>query len=68
MGHYSRILLAVATAVVLAFALVVILDRPSTRSPVGATGTGTGTSIAENASSSGFDGALLPGDIRAPGF
>jgi protein SCO1/2 len=64
----SRILLAVTTVIVLAFALVVILDRPATRSPAGAATTGTGTPLAEHASSSGFDGALLPGDVRAPDF
>jgi protein SCO1 len=59
------ILLTIATAVVLAFALLVLLDRPATRSPAS---TGTGTSVAENArSSSGFDGALLPGST-APDF
>jgi protein SCO1/2 len=68
MGHYSRILLAVTTAVVLAFALVVILDRPATRSPAGAATTDTGTPVAEHASSSGFDGALLPGRATAHPF
>jgi protein SCO1 len=56
------ILLAVATVLVLAFALVVLLDRRATPSTAGTSTTGTGASIAENApSSSGFDGALLPG-------
>jgi protein SCO1/2 len=73
MRSRSRILLAVTTAVVLAFALAVVLDRPATRSPLGAattdTGTGTGTSVAENArSSAGFDGALLPGAVTAHPF
>ena len=63
----SRILLAFATVVVLAFALVVILDRPATRSP-GAASTDTGTPVAEHASSSGFDGALLPGRVTAHPF
>ncbi|HEY5045393.1 MAG TPA: SCO family protein [Solirubrobacteraceae bacterium] len=64
----SRILLALTTVVVLAFALVVILDRPATRSPAGAATNGTSMSVAEHASSSGFDGALLPGKVRAPDF
>jgi protein SCO1/2 len=59
------VLLAAATALVLAFALVVLLDlldRPATPSIARTSTTGTGASVAENArSSSGFDGALLPG-------
>lgn len=58
------VLLAAATALVLAFALVVLLDlldRPATPSIARTSTTGTGASVAENArSSSGFDGALLP--------
>jgi len=68
MDQRSRILLAVTTVVVLAFALVVILDRPATQSSAGTSGTDTGTPVAEHASSSGFDGALLPGDVKAPDF
>jgi protein SCO1/2 len=68
MRSRSRILLAFATVVVLAFALVVILDRPATRSPAGAATTDTGTPVAEHASSSGFDGALLPGRVTAHPF
>jgi protein SCO1 len=64
----SRILIAVTTVVVLAFALVVILDRPSTQSSAGTASTDTGTPVAEHTSSSGFDGALLPGDVIAPDF
>jgi protein SCO1/2 len=64
----SRILLAFATVIVLAFALAVILDRPATRSPAGAASTDTGTPVAEHASSSGFDGALLPGRVTAHPF
>jgi len=61
------VLLAIATVLVLAFSLAVILDRPATRSAAG-TST-TGPSSAENArSSSGFDGALLPGGASAPDF
>jgi protein SCO1/2 len=61
------VLLAIATVLVLAFSLAVILDRPATRSAAG-TST-TGPSAAENArSSSGFDGALLPGGASAPDF
>jgi protein SCO1/2 len=57
------ILLVLATAVVLVFALVVIRDPPATRPRVGVATSATGTSaaIVEGASSSsGFDGALLP--------
>jgi protein SCO1 len=64
----SRILLAFATVIVLAFALAVILDRPATRSPAGAASTDTGTPVAEHASPSGFDGALLPGRVTAHPF
>jgi protein SCO1 len=62
MNQRPRIfLLAVATVVVLVLSLAVILDRPATRSAAGTSITGTGASVAENASSSsGFDGALLP--------
>jgi len=68
MNRRSRIvLLAIAIVLVLAFSLVVILDCPATRSAVG-TST-TGLSVAENVrSSSGFDGALLPGGVSAPDF
>jgi protein SCO1 len=62
MNQRPRIfLLAVATVVVIAFSLAVILDRPAKRSAAGTSTTETGASVAENArSSSGFDGALLP--------
>ena len=67
-AHARIVLLAVATAVVLAFALAVILGRPAARPATGTSTAGTGASIAENArSSSGFDGALLPG-LPAPDF
>jgi protein SCO1/2 len=61
------VLLAVATAVVLAFALALILDRPATRSPAGASPAARGTAAATDADS-GFDGALLPGAVSAPDF
>jgi protein SCO1 len=55
------VLLAVATVIVLAFALAVLLDQPAPRSAAGTSSTGASASVAENArSSSGFDGALLP--------
>jgi protein SCO1/2 len=62
MNRRPRIfLLAIATVVVLAFSLAVILEQPATRSAAGTSTTGAGASVAENArSSSGFDGALLP--------
>jgi protein SCO1/2 len=63
-----HILLALTSVVVLAFALVVIIDRPATQSSAGTSSTDTGTPVAEHASSSGFDGALLPGDVTAPDF
>jgi protein SCO1/2 len=63
----SRILLAATTVVVVAFALFVLLDRAPSRSP--ARSPTAGASVAENASSSsGFDGALLPGTVSAPDF
>ena len=53
---------------VLAFALVSILDRPATRSGgVAATASGTAAAEVQHASS-GFDGALLPGGAGAPNF
>ncbi len=69
MNRCTRIiLLAVATAVVLALALVSILDRPATRSGgVAATASGTAAAEVQHASS-GFDGALLPGGAGAPNF
>lgn len=62
MNRRPRIfLLAVATVVLIAFSLAVILEQPATRSAAGTSTTGAGASVAENArSSSGFDGALLP--------
>lgn len=61
MNPRSLLALLVATAVVLACVLAVILQAPATRSPADTSMTGTGASVAENArSSSGFDGALLP--------
>jgi protein SCO1/2 len=71
MPRRSRILLlGLATAaVVLACALVLILDRPGTRSRAGASATASGTApAADQRAGSGFDGALLPGGLRAPDF
>ena len=69
MRRRSRIpLLGLATAVVLACALVLILDRPADRSPAGASATATGPAAADAGASSGFDGALLPGGVSAPNF
>lgn len=65
----SRILLlALTTVLVIVLALVVLLDRPPTRSPADLSTRDTGAPAAEHASSSGFDGALLPGTINAPPF
>jgi protein SCO1 len=62
-----QLLLAVTTVVVVAFVLLVLLDRAPSRSP--ARSPTTSASVAENASSSsGFDGALLPGTVSAPDF
>jgi len=71
MRQRSRIiLLAVTTAVVLAGALVVLLDRPATRSPAGASSAAAAArAVAENAqASTGFDGALLPRRVGTPDF
>jgi protein SCO1/2 len=62
-------LLAVATVLVLALALGLLLGRPGTRSRAG---TGATTAAADApapaSAGAGFDGALLPGGLRAPGF
>jgi protein SCO1 len=69
MRRRSRIiLLASLTAVVLAFALVVLLDRPASRSST-SSATAAARAVAENAqASTGFDGALLPQGVRTPNF
>ncbi len=55
------LLLALAVALVIALAVVVIVARPS--------GVSSSSQAPRHAtSSSGFDGAPLPGDIQAPGF
>ncbi len=60
----SRILLlGLATGLALALALVLILDRPAPRSGADTTTTGV-----DARASAGFDGALLPGGLRAPTF
>ena len=64
--RFRLLLLAGATLLVLALALILILDRPATRSSDGGPVT-TDTAAAENPSS-GFDGALLPGGVGAPDF
>jgi protein SCO1 len=62
----SRIvLLGLATVFVVALALILILDRPATRSSTGAPATAAATG---STAGSGFDGALLPGGVGAPGF
>ncbi len=72
MSQRSRILLlAIGTAVVTALALVVLLDRPATRSSSGSPSTAAAAAraVAENAqASTGFDGALLPRGVRTPNF
>ena len=71
MSRRSRILLlAFLTAVVLVFALVVLLDRPAPRSSSGSSSAAAAArAVAENAqASTGFDGALLPRGVRTPDF
>jgi protein SCO1/2 len=63
MRPWSRLLLlALATVLVLALALVVLLGRPSSPAP------SAPAPAVEHASSSGFDGALLPGHVSASDF
>jgi protein SCO1/2 len=68
MSQRSRILLlASLTTVVLVFVLVVLLDRPATRSSSGSSS--AAKAVAENAqASTGFDGALLPKGVNTPDF
>jgi protein SCO1/2 len=62
------LLLAFLTAVVLVFALVVLLDRPTSRSPT-SSATAAARAVAKNAqASTGFDGALLPRGASTPDF
>ena len=71
MSQRSRIiLLAVVTAVVVALALLVLFDRPTTRSSSASTSAAVAArAVAENAqASTGFDGALLPKGVGAPDF
>jgi protein SCO1/2 len=69
LSQRSRILLlAAVTAIVLAFALVVLLDRPATRSSADSPAAAA-KAVAENAqASTGFDGALLPKGVSTPDF
>ena len=71
MSQRSRIiLLAVVTAVVVALALLVLFDRPTTRSSSASISAAVAArAVAENAqASTGFDGALLPKGVGAPDF
>jgi protein SCO1/2 len=70
MRRRSRILLLVSlTAVVLVFALVVLLDRPATHSSGESAATAAAKAVAQNAqASTGFDGALLPKGVSTPDF
>jgi protein SCO1/2 len=64
----SRILLlAVTAAIVLAFALAVILEEPAGRSTTGTSSAGASTAE-DTRSSSGFDGAPLPTGVRSHDF
>jgi protein SCO1 len=65
--HTRILLLASVTVLVVVFALIVLLDRPSSPSSDGLS-TSTAPAVVEHASSSGFDGALLPGSVAAPEF
>ena len=55
------VLLAATTVIVVAFALAVLLDRPAGHSPAV-------PSSSAAPSTSGFDGAALPSQVRADGF
>ncbi len=70
MSRRSRILLlAFLTAVVLVFALVVLLGRPATHPPRKRLAAAAARAVAENAqASTGFDGALLPQGVSTPDF
>ena len=64
-----NVLLAIVTAVVVVFALVVLLDRPATHSSAESAAAVAARAVAENAqASTGFDGALLPRGVSAPDF
>jgi protein SCO1 len=58
------ILLSLVTIIVVAFALAVLLDRPAAHSPASA----PTSSPTNTPSASGFDGAALPGHVRARDF
>ena len=74
------VVLAVTTAIVVAFTLAVVLDRPAARStpaaPAAAASSGSpsassssaGSSSPVGPSASGFDGVALPAHVRAPDF
>jgi protein SCO1 len=69
MSPRSRVvLLATTTAIVVAFALVVLLDRPAGRSAAVQSSPSTGSASSDGPSASGFDGAALPAGVHAPGF
>jgi protein SCO1/2 len=70
MSRRSRILLlASLSAVVLVFALVVLLDRPASRSSTSSAAAAAARAVTENAqASTGFDGALLPKGVSTPDF
>ncbi len=58
-------LLAATAATVVAFAVLVAVHRPASRSPASST---AGAQALSATAGSGFDGAALPGRVRAPGF
>jgi protein SCO1/2 len=65
MSQRARVILAATTALGIAFALAVFLDGPAARSPAGSPAASASESAA---SSSGFDGSLLPAGVRARDF
>ncbi len=58
-------LLAATAAAVVVFALLVAVDGPASHSP---TPSSAGADSSSATASSGFDGAALPGRVRAPAF
>jgi protein SCO1/2 len=62
------VLLAATTVLVVAFALAVLLDRPATRSPATQISSTGATTTGASPTSSGFDGAALPANVRAHDF
>ena len=62
------VLLAIVTALVLAFLVAVLLDRPASNSRSGSSAAGVSAAASGTPSASGFDGAALPAGLRARDF